>query len=666
MDGLLLASEAGGPPAFLTPVAGLLVTAAAIGYLCVRVRVVPIVGFLLAGVLVGPNALGLLEEREVLEAAAEVGVILLLFTIGIEFSLDRLGRIRRLVLLGGSVQVLGAVALTTGVLVLLDVDLGSAVFTGFLVALSSTALVLKLLGDRGQTATPTGQAGIALLVFQDLAVVLMVLLLPVLSGEGGGAPELGVALGTALLVIVVTLVAARRVVPPLLEAVARACSPEVFLLTVIALCLGTAYLTSLAGVSVSLGAFLAGLVVSESRHSAHALGEILPLQILFSAVFFLSVGTLLDVGFLVEEPLLVLAAVGLVLGVKVLTTLVATRAVGLPLATGASLTLLLAQVGEFAFVLETAGRDEGLSPAGLGDDGSQAFIAATVLLLVATPGLAALGRTLAGRVDRSRLSRAARVQDAPPPPADGHVLISGWGSTARHLAAELQAAGVPVVVTTLNPDGANEAEAAGHAVVRGDSTRRHVLDEAGLTRARMVVIGDDTPETAAQIAGVVATAVPGTPIIARADDDDAVEELAAAGVDRVVLGDRATHRSVAQAVRAALGKPPLASPPPGLTVVDTTAVVDWRPDAATACAHSDEAHPVVPRTAGCAVCLKHGDTWVHLRLCVTCGHVGCCDSSPGRHAAAHAAAEGHDLITSAEPGEDWGWCYVDERELARG
>jgi Kef-type K+ transport system membrane component KefB len=405
---------------------------------CARLRIVPIVGFLLAGVLIGPDALGIVREREIIDAAAEVGVILLLFTIGIEFSIGRLLAIRRLVLLGGSLQVAGAVALTTGVLVLAGVELRAALFTGLLVSLSSTAIVLKLLGDRGSTSSAVGRTSLGLLIFQDLAVVAMVLLLPVLgeSGAGGGGP-LARALLTALAVVVVTLVVARRVLPPVLEAVARACSPEVFLLSVIALCLGTAYLTALAGVSVSLGAFLAGLVVSESRHSAHALGEVLPLQILFSATFFLSIGTLLDVRFLLEEPLLVLAAVVLVLVVKVVTTGLAAWATGVGAATAVSASLLLAQVGEFAFVLERLGREQGLSPAGLGESGSQAFIAATVLLLVATPGLAAGGRSAAARL-------AARGAEDGPGPVGGPRRLPrragarlGWGGAARHLAAEL-------------------------------------------------------------------------------------------------------------------------------------------------------------------------------------------------------------------------------------
>ena len=655
-----LAASASGAPAYLSQVVALVGAAAVIGYLCARLRVVPIVGFLLAGVLIGPSVLGVVDEREVVDAAAEVGVILLLFTIGIEFSIARLMAIRRTVLLGGSLQVGLAVAAVTAVCAAFGVDLRSAVFTGLVVSLSSTALVLKLLADRGATSTPVGQTAVGLLVFQDLAVVAMVLLVPVLGATGGGSGgglELVRALGVAAVVVVVTLVVARRVMPRVLEAVARACSPEVFLLSVIALCLGTAYLTALAGVSVSLGAFLAGLVVSESRHSAHALGEVLPLQIIFSAVFFLSVGTLLDVGFLVEEPLLVLAAVALVVVVKVVTTGIAARVVGLPLATSASVALLLAQVGEFAFVLERAGAAEGLSVAGLGERGGQAFLAATVVLLVATPALAALGRRVAATAPRRPTGAPAAPSAAP---RGTSVLVSGWGAAARDVTAELLAAGVPVTVTTLNPDGAAEAERAGLHVVRGDSTKVHVLREAGVDGAQVVVVADDEPEHAGRIAGVVRTVAPHAHVVVLAPDADDVPDLHEAGAQSVVVARRVAHERLAHAVRDRLG----ARPPSGRTVVDTSAVIAFRPDPEAACAHAGAARPVVPATEGCAECARDGASdWVHLRLCTTCGHVGCCDSSPGRHAAAHATVADHPVMCSVEPGDDWGWCYLDSTTL---
>lgn len=250
---------------FLGEVVALLASSVAVAYVCQRFGIVPIVGFLLAGVLIGPNALGLVRDQELIDNAAEIGVILLLFTIGIEFSLAKLARIQRLIFGGGGLQMGLTVGAVTGGLLLLGIPWQVGVFTGFLAALSSTAIVLKLLADRGETDTPAGQTGLGILIFQDLAIIVMVLLVPVLAGQGGGTAGIALALGKAVGTILLVLVFARRVMPRILERVALTCSPELFLLAVISICFGTAWATSLAGVSVSLGAFLAGLVVSESR-----------------------------------------------------------------------------------------------------------------------------------------------------------------------------------------------------------------------------------------------------------------------------------------------------------------------------------------------------------------------------------------------------------------
>lgn len=408
--------------------------------------------------------------------------------------------------------------------------------------------------------------------------------------------------------------------------------------------------------SVSLGAFLAGLVVSESRHSAHALGEVLPLQILFSATFFLSVGTLLDVRFLIEEPLLVLAAGALVLIVKSVTTFGAALATGVGAATAASTALLLAQVGEFAFALERLGRDAGLTPAGLGEEGSQSFIAATVLLLVATPGLASAGRAIGARLTRREQAQVPVVAADPHAPAGGDVLISGSGASARHLAIELTARGVDVTVVTLSPDGAAEAKELGLRVVRGDSTRSSVLLTAGADAARLVVLGDDDPEQAARIAGVVSTLAAQPPVVVLADDDSAIAELHAAGARSVVLAERAAHARLTDAVVARLQP----REPAQRTVVDTASVVQFQASEATACVHAPVSRPVVPWTPGCTECLREGTEWVHLRLRTSCGHVGCCDGSPGRHATGHYEQSDHPVMCSAEPGDTWGWYYLDQ------
>lgn len=686
-----------GPPPFLTSTAVLVVAAALIGYLSVRAKIVPIVGFLVAGVVIGPNQLGLVSEIETVEAAAEIGVIFLLFIIGIEFSLERLAALRTWIAVGGALQVTLAVLSVMGICMAFGVGWRDGLFTGFLVSLSSTAIVLKLLGDARETTSTRGRLAVALLVFQDLAVVAMVLFVPLLGagGEGGEATsnlDLGIALLTAVGIIAAVLVVARRLLPPVLERVARTCSPEVFLLTVLAICFGTAYLTAVAGVSVSLGAFLAGLVVSESRLSSQALGEILPLQILFSAVFFVSVGMLLDLQFVLANLPVVLGGVAVVFAVKLLTTWLAVsvlRWTGPGLSAGPALgtALLLAQIGEFSFVLETAGRDSGLSPAGLGEDGSQAFIAASVLLLLATPLLAGLGRRveqrLEGRDDARRQAAAmagrngtdadVEVAAAGGPPEQGQqVLLSGWGPATRSLAAELRARGVDLTVTTLNPDGAAEAEADGHRVVMGDSTKSVVLEMAGLERTRLLVVAEDDHEQAVQIAGVVnGLARYDVPVLARPLGGTDLAELAAVGVHRVVDPEGASRHALTKAVLNALGEAggplPTVLLPGGTgsggarrSTVDMSRVVVVDPDpSAPACSHLSSVPPVLPTSLGCEECLRQGTSWVHLRVCTGCGSVGCCDSSPGQHARAHAGTTGHPVIASLEDGESWAYCFPD-------
>jgi CPA2 family monovalent cation:H+ antiporter-2 len=784
---------AGTAPAYLTDAVALVVAGAIIAYICFRFRLVPIVGFLLAGVLIGPHALGLARNLELVDAAAEVGVILLLFTIGIEFSLEKLSRIKRLIFLGGGLQVALASLATMGILALFGVGWRVGLFTGFLVALSSTAIVLKVLSDRGETSSEQGQVGLGLLIFQDLAIIVMVLLVPMLSGAGGSGAEIVWALLKALAIIALVLFFARRLMPKLLEVVAETCSPELFLLTVIAICLGTAYLTSLAGVSLSLGAFLAGLLVSESRFSHHALGEIMPLQILFSAIFFVSVGILLDLRFLITNLPLALLVIAATLVVKIVTTGASVLALGYRLPVAAASALTLAQIGEFSFVLERAGRAVGLTPAGVGESGSQSFIAGTVVLMVLTPLLMRIGSKLAGKIETRTTARAvARVKAEPPPDhlprLTDHVIVAGYGQAARRLVCVLSGSGIPYIITTLSPQGASEVEAAGLPVLLGDYSRRHTLELAGIERARMMVIADDDPATAERIAPVAKSLNPTLRIVIRTRYSADVNPLIEAGADMVIADEmesvvrifaevmrnygvpaeeiEANEKAIHSGGYAALlhcpaegeapavvcqinakslnrrtvtvrkGMPITSQPlseleryglklekarhnggatsdfPPDFRVqpgdeltlsgpptafarsaalfraaetetsvptlaedapeaggigpggIDAEQTVTFTPTVEDGiCSHLDQIRPVTPSARGCEECLRLGDTWVHLRLCLTCGHVGCCDSSKNKHATGHFAETEHPLVKSLEQSEAWGWCYKDQTYL---
>ncbi len=778
---------AAGIPAFLPEVVTLIVAGALIAYVSYRLGLVPIVGFLLAGVVIGPHGLRLVMDQDTVDAAAEVGVILLLFTIGIEFSLEKLARIKMLIFAGGGLQVGLATLASAGLLALLGVDWKVGLFTGFLVALSSTAIVLKLLEGRGETSSPHGQVALGLLIFQDLAIVVMVLLVPMLSGAGGSAGGVLLALGKAAVLIALTLLVARRLMPRMLEAVARTCSPELFLLTIIAVCFGTAYLTSLAGVSLSLGAFLAGLVVSESSFSEHALGEILPLQILFSATFFVSVGMLLDIGFVVMHLPAVLAVVAAVLAVKVATTTASVVALGYPLPLASAVGLMLAQVGEFSFVLERAGREVGLSPAGNAAQGSQAFIAATVVLMVATPFLTSLGARSASAIERT-LARSTPLEPPGPLPSPGapradHVVVAGYGEAARRLVRVLQGSRIPFLITTLSPTGAASAEAEGLPVLRGDASRTRTLQHAGMERAKMLVVADDEPAMARRIVSVARSLNPLARVVVRTRYHSEAEPLLAIGADRVVadelegivalfsealrdyrvpaeeiqryeealrsgsyaalessgpnearerlgpctLGENClslrsfviragapvagrsweelglagrlgvrlvslerrgaeiasepererllpgdgvaiegSAEAFAEAAALFAAGSPLVLPdaaPQRADWIDPGKPIDLVVKDASACGHLGEIREVYPSAPGCEDCLRTGDRWVHLRACMSCGHMGCCDSSPNRHATKHYQATAHPIMRSMERGESWGWCYADEIEL---
>ncbi|HEY0047925.1 MAG TPA: cation:proton antiporter, partial [Pyrinomonadaceae bacterium] len=652
-----------------------------------------------------------------------------------------------------------------------------------------------------------------LLIFQDLAIVVMVMLVPMLGGAGGGTLDIVWALSKALLIIAAVLLVARRIMPKVLEMVAKTCSPELFLLSVIAICFGTAYLTSLAGVSLSLGAFLAGLLVSESRFSQHALGETLPLQILFSATFFVSVGMLLDVHFLIANLPLILAAIAVVLIIKILTTGISLAALGYKLPPAAACALMLAQIGEFSFVLERAGREVGLTPMNWGAAGSQTFIAATVVLMVATPFLMKIGDALSEKIEKktNKASLPAESEIAEQVSShavdlEDHVIVAGYGEAARYLVRVLSGSSIPFIITTLSPEGANEAESESMSVVRGDYSKQFLLDAVGIAKAKMMVVADDNISMAHRTTMVARQLNPTMRIVVRTRYISDAEHLTEAGADVVIAeelesivqlfgevlrdyrissaqienyeelarqngysallnetasddqsvfacqpgedcfdtrtivvrpsmtfadkplfslnvlendglhiqsvsrngqtiedlnqdfiiepGDEIILSGLTEAFirnaeifRAANeNKPESAAARPfsrGENVltaepvktkkfaeaktnpykyVDTEKAVLFKPKInERACGHLKQARPVFPSADGCEDCLRTGDAWVHLRICLSCGHTGCCDSSKNKHATKHFHSSAHPLIKSLEPSEEWGYCYPDEK-----
>ncbi len=540
---------------FLGEMVTLVVTSVVIAYLCYQIRLVSIVGFLLAGVLIGPSVLGLVRNETLIQNTAEIGVILLLFTIGIEFKLDQLRRIWRELLLGGGLQVGLTTLIVLGLSLLLGIDAQVAIFTGFLVALSSTAIVLNVLSDRQETDTVVGRLAVAMLIFQDLAIIGMVLLVPVLGGEHGPPLDALRALGQALLVIGGVLVLARRVVPWLLERIAYTRRQELFLLTVVAICFGTAWLTSLFGISLALGAFLAGLVVSESPYSEHALSEIIPLKSLFNAIFFVSIGLLLDVSFVWRQPLLLATVVLGVLLIKLLATAAAALLLGYPMRVALAVGLTLAQIGEFSFVLAQAGRAVGLTPASMGDLGTQGLLASTVLLMAATPLLIALGRHLNVQL----LQRAANTSvSATPEKAalEDHVIVVGYGPAGQRLVRVLRETGIPFIVIELNPHTVQAAEKEGVPILYGDASRRHILEHAAIDRAKVCVVAINDDAATRRIVELARYLNPTLQIIVRTRFLRDVEFLQRIGADIVVPEELETAVRIFTQVLQAYFVPP--------------------------------------------------------------------------------------------------------------
>jgi CPA2 family monovalent cation:H+ antiporter-2 len=514
----------------LNEVVALFVVSVGMAYVCYRLRLAPVTGFLIAGVVIGPNALALVQEQELVDMLAEIGVILLLFAIGIEFSLEKVARIRKAIVVGGGVQVALSVLVVGAILKMAGVPWNSGIYTGCLVALSSTAIVLGLLSEREETDAPHGKLSLAILIFQDLAIVLMVLLVPILSGDVASPVAVGTVFLKAAALIAAVLILARKGVPWVLEHVARTGRSEMFLLTVVAICFGTAAISSVMGVSLALGAFLAGLIVSESRFSDQALSEILPLKTVFNAVFFVSVGMLLDLSFLLANPLLVFGTAAAVIVIKLGTSWAGVAVLGYPTRIAMTVSIGLAQIGEFSFVLERAGRAVGLSPAGMGEAGSQAFIAAAVFLMLITPFQIGWAPRLAARFSRL-------PADVAPPTVsrlEDHVIIIGFGEAGRRLAVTLRDRGIPHSVVELNPSGLGELDRNGTPHVVGDALRPHILEAAGIHSAKMVVLVMNDPNVAPGIIAQARFMNPTVQIVVRTRYLRSMEMLQQRGADIVV------------------------------------------------------------------------------------------------------------------------------------
>ena len=502
-----------------------------------KLKIAPLIGFLLAGILAGPFGFGLIREIENIELLAEIGVVLLLFTIGMEFSLRDLLQLRRIVIFGGGLQL----SITSIIVALIFLWLGnsreSSIFLGLLVVLSSTAIVLKLLQEKGEIYSLHGRTSLGILIFQDIAAVIIILLIPVLAGIPGTEKSFLELILQGLGLIMFTLISARYVVPFIMYQVAKTRNNELFLLSVVAIGLSVAWLTSIVGLSLALGAFLAGLIISESEYSVQALGNLIPFRDMFMSIFFISIGMLLDLNILREHLLLILAATLAVLLLKALANSLSTFLIGFPLHTMILVGFSLSQVGEFSFILAKVGSESGLISSLM----YQEFLDVAVLSMVLTPLFMSIGYRTTTFADFLPFPPILRQgwyskfkEKESEEKLENHVIIVGFGINGRNVVTAAKAASIPYIVIDMNPEVVRIEKQKEERIFYGDAAQNAVLEHAGIQTAKSVVVTAGDPPSAKRIIEAAQRLNPEIHIIARTHFLSELDKFYDFGADEVI------------------------------------------------------------------------------------------------------------------------------------
>ncbi|MBI1192677.1 MAG: potassium transporter KefB [Bacteroidetes bacterium] len=508
-----------------------------------RLKLPALLGFLVAGIVAGPHGLNLIQASHEVELLAEIGIIFLLFVIGIEFSLKGLSSIKNVVLWGGLLQVGGTILVAAGATYLLGIPIRAAIFMGFLLSLSSTAIVLKMLQEKGELASPHGRVAMAMLIFQDIVVVPMMLLVPILAGEAENPLQtLGILVVKVVLVVGLVIVLARYAVPGILRGVVKTKSRELFILCIVVICLATAWLTSSVGLSLALGAFFAGLIISESEYSHQATANILPFREIFISFFFVSIGMLLDIRFFFDHLLLVLAFSLAVTIIKIIVIALATLVLRYPPRTALLTGLSLFQVGEFAFLLAASGMEFQLLP----DEVYQYFLAISIITMGVSPFVIAAAPKIASRLLRAPMPLPLRdslralggQQGAEAPaqdkPLHDHLVIIGFGLNGENVAKAARNAGIDYIIVELDPEAIDKARSMGEPVVFGDATDSVILQHVAVQNARVVVVAISAPDSTHKIIRGIRDFTETAYIIVRTRYTREIEENLKHGADEVI------------------------------------------------------------------------------------------------------------------------------------
>jgi CPA2 family monovalent cation:H+ antiporter-2 len=524
----------------------ILLSAVFIVFVLKRIQLPSIIGFLLTGIIIGPFGLSLISKHQEIEQMSEIGVMLLLFVIGMELSLKQLLRIKRNVFLGGGLQVLLTIAVFGVAYTFFGASWSEAVFAGFIFSLSSTAIVLKTFQDRKELDTPHAKNALAILIFQDIIVVPMMLLAPILAGETTDPiwSLAGLLMKTGL-VVVFTWFASKYLVSPVFHAVAKTDSKELFLLVTLAFCLAVASLTALAGMSAALGAFVAGLIIAESSYNHQATSIILPFRELFTSLFFVSVGMLLDLNFFKENLLVILVLVLVLFIVKSLIVGLAVAVLHYPMRTVILTGFSLFQVGEFAFILSKVGIAYGL----LDSQANQYFLSMSIVSMILTPFVFIFSERLLSpflliekKIGQKKKQNATTT--VYPEKLQDHLVIIGYGFNGSNLARAAECSAIPYVVADFNASIVKNNQQNGLPIIFGDATEDHVLEALHIAEAKVVVLAISDDHASQLIIGQIKSMAPHVYLIVRTRYVKQMGPLYALGADEVIPEEYETSMQI--------------------------------------------------------------------------------------------------------------------------
>ena len=538
---------------FLVTLALALIAATIGAAIAVRLGQSAILGYVAAGVLIGPYTAGPIADAHTVAALADVGLVFLLFAVGLELSIRDLIRVRRIAFVGGAVQVAASVALGYVVGVALGFKPLEALFFGAFVSQSSSTVIAKILGERGELDAQHGHIALGWTVLQDLSTVVLVVLLTALAQGGDLTVDVAIATGKALVFLALLLPLGLYVLPRLFERVAALRSREVFVLAVVAVALGTAYISELFGLSLALGAFLAGLLVSESDISHQVSSELGPLRDVFAGVFFVSIGMLFNPAFVLAAAGLVAVAVILIVPVKAALVAGMSRLLGAPGRSAILAGVTLAQAGEFSFLLARLGASQGA----VGDIMFSLMLAAAALSIVISPWLARYAPTALREIDRRRPLSAADLEPVAPAASERaprrYAVLCGYGRVGRLVGAALERRGFPFVVIEADPRICRDLRARGVPVVQGLAENERNLDRVEFARAQVVVVTLPDPIALRQVVHHVRREHPRVPIIARARSASDRDMLEREGAGEIVVAETEVALEMARFTLGRLG-----------------------------------------------------------------------------------------------------------------